>query len=1099
MHTRDALQAMLNRNSLSRPDGRELWKYGAEVREHELLLSSFRAFRTCPRDLSLNAQGALALLVVRLLCDESEGSAWSWAPVWTALSWPEEVTHLYRHLEHGFMQFWCRPIRRLSRSGHRAFLGTCYVEGGLPLAWLHAEHSIGQTIRQLVALSELHGLPATALSQERMGNLAESIRGEEVADLCAQIAGCLVSLRARLPAGCEQPSRHLDSADPDWRAQLPLRVGQGHDANAIIDSLLSVSASRDVDPLVEIMTLLDVQTGRCRRRVRVADRITVQQLQQQTELGETDSAARLLYLFLQTDTGARHQIARLELRAEGEIPHWQVVRSGALPTLESTGEVRAMIGLRGHVYTEFVPPGGGVLETDAPWVFAEARPGVFSLVGVGSCSTERENALIVLHESSTAPEPLDQDSVVVVAAWPFSERVAFDVGGRVAVSGQGERFEITTRTHSAAESLELRGPLLRGANGHNAPYHGPPRVHVRTGASVLALPDDALGWKPFRQAGEWRSWVADPPRGHVVVCARTPNGRRLRVEARIVSAKFRIQLVQGRSLRIHAPGLERVEGSSPGVQVTRDSIGGFHVTFDEQTDRADAEFRLLFQGAAPLTVSLPIPGSRAGFVDECGKWLPSGSRFSIDLVDRIRARNASGERTQLEVRSQGFTWEGLEQLRPAGEGIAELYLEDLREELITRLRASGTLDDHLELQLAPLGYRKGPSRTLELGNYGLHVEASFSEDAAVLWARAADERALEPEENKRLSLWGMALGQPERPWFELPRLADGTWRAEFSVMEPGPYLAILQEGLAVRGRPRLVWVPGPLPEGSSEFRVVATIENTEERRSAWAVLCDAMAEQWGHSAWSSFRALIRTGSPLPACCFEVMQLAAQRPALLAQMMLRQNDSGAQREVMEEFEEVGVFWQALPISAWAAATKTLRRWLLSVPQLVHSLGGMAKSLGTLCPTLFGSLTPELRFLSVLGELAQRSLGAERTGMACLSLPGVVLQGLLLEEIRALCARHAEDHWPQPHLSRDLGDLAAAIRYPEHPPFRREILAAPYVAANLALRGQVLDRRDGYALRNARAFDRDWFDAAHTFHMASLIQADLRRYEELFQDA
>jgi hypothetical protein len=396
-----------------------------------------------------------------------------------------------------------------------------------------------------------------------------------------------------------------------------------------------------------------------------------------------------------------------------------------------------------------------------------------------------------------------------------------------------------------------------------------------------------------------------------------------------------------------------------------------------------------------------------------------------------------------------------------------------------------------------LGAQAGRSKILEIGNYGLQLEAAFSEAGATMWVRVVGGRDLEVEENTRLSLSGMSVAHPEVPWFGVPRTPDGTWHVAFESLSPGPYLAILRENENVLGRPRLVTVPGEQASDASEFVLAATDATESVRRQAWEGLCCRMAQDWNHTAWPTYRALIRTGRPLPASCFEAMQVAARHPEFLAQAMLREADPGGQREVLAEFEEAGVFWQALPFKAWATAIRCLRHWLRGKPELIAALGNWDKAMTALCPTVFGTTTPELRFLTVVRALCQSAF-PELHGASdrCLSLPPAAIQSLLAMDVQAVCSRHADDEWPRPRLSDDLSSLSGELPYTDHPTYRHEILRAPYVAARLALRSQVLEHRDGCALRNARAFDPEWFDGAHAFHLAALIQRDRRTHEEMF---
>ncbi len=1099
MTARETLEAVLSRSGAERADGRALWRYGAQPEELAQILNEFRSYSSCPRTMSLKEQAALTLVVTHILCADGDARAWSWEPVWSALRWsPECLPTLYGHLSDGLELFWRRPVRRFLETERRAFLGTCFVEGGLPRSWLTADHDVGRTVRRLVALAELYQVSAASLSTDCVGKMAESIRCREVEDLCGQIADALVSLRARLPATCENPARYLDSVDPNWRANLPLRIAGESDAARVVNGFLSVAASENAVPLVEIVTVLEAAGGLCRRRVRIADQTSAQQLCMQTGLPD-EHPARLLYLFIQTDTGARHQLARLEYRGEGASATWYTVRSGALPEITTTAEVRVAIGLRGEVFAEFVPPGGDLMDPNAAWVFSCTSGRAASLLGTGSCAVTQENALVFVLARYDAPSPLDAHSVVQRSEAHLEGRTAYEVRGRVEGQVGGESYLVETGAREARGTLLLRGPRLRSGCGAQAPYHGPPEVLMMGERGAVALAIDALFWRPVDHAGAWRSWREQAPAGAVAIRARDAKGDWLRTSAKIVPARFRLQSDKKASLRLQCKELLGVVADESNVGVVRDAVGGFCLSFAEAMGSADVEVVLLFRDAGPLKLKLPVPGGKAGFLDEHGAWLPNQARFGIESLDRIRARDTGTNPVWLEVRSSGAAWEGLVELRRPTTGLAEVHLEDLRDEVTTRLRASGNLDDYLEFRIAPMGSAPTRFSILQIGNYGLHLEAAFSETSANMWVRGGGEQGFSREESDRLSLWGMSLINPEMPWFPFVSTGDGSWAADFKTLTPGPYLAILRENQLIRGRPRLITVPGVPPSLPSAFSAAAMMDSTEAREVAWTGLCSEMANDWNHLEWPRFRALIRAGSPLPASCFEAMCAAARNPAFLASALLREVDPGGQREVRSEFEEAGVFWQGLPLRAWANAVRSLNRWLTKAPELALAMGGHAKALAMTSPSVFGTMAPDLRFLSVVRALGQRAMVGREAGGGerCLSLPPVAIEHVLALEAQNLLARHTDDRWPQPRLSTDMEEIAGELRSSRHPPFCLAVLRAPYVAARVALDAQYLDSRNSRALRNARAFDPEWFDAAHAFHMASLIQRDPRTYAELFE--
>lgn len=1078
MNAKHVLDQILARNGLGTPDGRALWEYCALADEIAGLCALL--VRQSPRALSLAEQGAFALVTSYVQCPDDVAPEWTWDLLKRAIPWAGDPNALYKNLAQGLELYWRRPIRRYADGDHRTFLGTCFTEGGLPAHWLASTHNVGLFIRSLMRRSELYGVPSSTFAKTGTGHLAEGIQSDEVYELCSALAQHLVSLRAVLPAGCDAPTRYLDAAAPGWRDKLPLRVARARSLDDIIDSLLDDAAvPEESRPLIDVVTL--VERSSCVRRLLVASRVSSEQLAIQAGVTMED-AGGLLYLLAQTSSGSRKQLARLE-RERGDASHlWRVYQESKIHEFTTDGEVRIIVSIRGEQRGQFTPPGAEALDHDVPWTLLAREEGRLILRGTGSTALSEPRALVSLPREWPLPTAQTLECTLTPSDFPAPRgRVLFELSGRLDLEHEGEHFHIATSASASQQALLLSGRRLELAGTSNPPYIGPPHVLAinALGRTVPLSPAD-LSWRRA-DGGPWQSWFI-PPMGAISI--RATNGGRAR--ANVVPPDFRVRSDKTGNLRLSARRLEAVVvGAEVTVEIKRDAAKGFCVTSDASAPEADVSLTLCFANATPFSISVPLHGERAGFVDETGRWLPSGIHLSLDRLDRIRARGRCNVASSLEVRAQQYrTWDWLSNLPNSEGAVSEVYLADMRDELTARLRSSGELDDKLELRVATLGVQAAQYRALYLGHFWIDLEGDATQSPVKFKPRAVSGEAI-AQEDKLLSGYRLDLAVPTAPLEPLQRDAEGHFVVETVGLKPGPYLALVQIEGRVVGRPRLIVLPGDAPASSSAYATAATRQTGEERKEAWAQLCVAMADDWAHPDWLSFHHLLRHGRALPASTFEFMRSAAQAPAFLAAAFLHAPDHLSRLDVERQLEEAGAFWPSLPITSWFAALRALQNWLCRDTLLVSALGGEEAARRTLCPVLYDdSKEPELRFLSIVREMAKRAHGVP--ARSCLSFPPPLLSSLVLAEKQGLLSRHAEDQWPQQRVSSELARLASDMPDSDDPAFRRAVLQAPYLAAKLSVRGQVLECGDGWALRALRSFDRDWFDAAHTFHLATMVK-------------
>ena len=157
------------------------------------------------------------------------GGPLTWRFVFDGLGLPDDQTLGRELVEQGFA-WWGREVK-ISHAGRRMFLYSLMAEGGMPEALLENQGLYRNVLVGLLNEIEIEGGIAVALRSEQIAlrwvqRLPQTFRNYDIARLLADLALCLVSLRATLPRDLPQAAAEqwLNKHQPDWLSRFPLRM-----------------------------------------------------------------------------------------------------------------------------------------------------------------------------------------------------------------------------------------------------------------------------------------------------------------------------------------------------------------------------------------------------------------------------------------------------------------------------------------------------------------------------------------------------------------------------------------------------------------------------------------------------------------------------------------------------------------------------------------------------------------------------------------------------------------------------------------------------------------------------------------------------------
>lgn len=1026
------VQLILERNGLQRPDGRPLYSYGVTDAERDDL-GAFLRMRIGMGGLTPSTAQGFVIWAAEHIRTGFRGGQLTWDFVFDGIALDYDRPAAVELTSRG-LDAWGRKLRR-SDHGHREFLYSLLAEGGLPdLALANAPRYRGALLG-LVSAIEGEGVLGASIAHAAALRLIEDLpqvlRTGEQARLMAELAQAIVVARSLLPKdlAVEAAENWLDTHNPDWRQELPLRLSQAA-FEALVRPVLLSERKRAVPASVLARRQLRKHAG--------GSWIGVAEISEGALLPHANLAGvdRSLRLRLINDAGAGF----LGVPVEGG---WELVRNagrGALLMPVAPSEpVSLNANADGRFLTKVLIDAGQASPDDAPSLWRALDPDVAMpevLVPLSGRGQTKADRVFVLAPHGAIPESADDMRFGEDATGPGG--AVWSVSGcGVARFGGHELFIATGANEDApAARLAVLGRQIPGfmINGGIAAFLGAP--------IILGIEGDA----PMRPIGKNMRTRSVPGLlgGHV---AEWCDGGVVLTRCRYVVLPETMKL----DLReiVDGQAMLQASGLPQGIHL--------HLGVGEERQAAvigdDGCATLLFHVAGqPATFDIRLSSPANGeSISMTGVW-PSRVARVLDRRGALVSNNRPLSRQQL-VGWRGVLPEagGAVQLRMARGGAPVAFAAA---GVVPLVQFGNVVDLALSLQGADgrvnLRLVGGGQETprLEIGRYDWNAEPAgpfwhLGSGVTHLTAVSLDDPArtvsVEVESCTDPVVW---LGGEEGLWF-----VQG-WSETQGVMRP------------------VVWSARPMEWSSRDQRLQSyTVE--------WQrLLSDRDDLAWDH-IWSLILAVREAGD---ASALDQVQALARVPGAAVALLLRVGRVDRAAALAIETESP-LWWPLVPCSAWTEGLISVRDGLRG---RLRSAGIDEAETGKLVEERLARAAGEI--IALRPELAvhigQAFASAGETPLALTS--GGMPVPLALPNARVKLAAAAQEALRRFSLLPD-GVSGLSAKKLQDPltvsDDFRPLLHAPLVAAEVAsgLR-PALSAQEHLQLIALRAADSVWFDTA-----------------------
>jgi hypothetical protein len=1111
------------------PDGRAL--YGYRVEEHryqtlqERVRNEFAALRA--GSASPEAAAGFVLYAAETWRRSEDVTRWnSWKCVFDGLGVEEvPLTELYPAVRDG-LRYWKRSLRRFG--GRNRYVATLVCEGGLPLHLLRTDGSrFRRYFRKLLADVRDFGLDVDRLArtaEAAADDLPASLRLEQIYGLATDLVAEIWRAHERLVGNPADPIATLDHLDPSWRDRLPLKLDDAI-AHDLLHNLLrdvdEVAKDRSAVPRV-LRWLEEHEDGwRLRARMETPNQTTAAKF---TELltGGTKELPKHARLALATGTttnqpfGTLYRNGEVQVAVERSAPHRAEVSDAAaarsLQLVIDAAATRAAETLTVQV------PRGHELSASQPWVFGakNATTGHARLLADGSCRTKQDEVLVALPIGVRAAVAPGGEWRSLGSLRELAREVFVCRGQLLLTDDDGDTWRVAT-AQPVDEELEFwlcGGRYAIGTSPNLDVFAGPPRVLARNSAGdATAMPKHEVVWRPAVRGAAWRSGeaaalgVVDV---RVLVDGATCLHRRIAVvpksfacsimpesEARgrvdwrgLDGATIRVQPTQGTSV-VPAPNAARDQ-----LSLVCETTGAAPTTLIAQIG---------WPGAQPIEATVAAPFRSAHFVTDDGVKL-TNELVEFDELYQLRVQVVTGERgvrydvigelrnPRVDVGEANRKIAIDFPLREVEPGRHEADLRRLVEPMRRALRTAPDLDTHLLLRVERNDIQL-PQPRLEVHRYAGNLKFEKSEG----WVEygAASRPTRDDPSARRVHAMPLWLPMQQETTLEPAPTPSPRWLFDPTSRAPGPWLLYGSH----RGTPctrTVLWtVPGEPATSASNAHQRAVLAQPDAQPAARRELYAALVDGSDEAAWMDLSALLARTANLPAASFmTLLHLPEHPPALVACMLGAKQD---QRHLVFDLRnELPFEWSMLPLAAWTAgvaswierrrrqyeshgipATETPEFLTLDAQALLNRLPSTDQALSTVLRTTLHHLLPGITEPELVTQLRH----PRTRPMRAASVEG------RWQEARRRLAEVPREQWPK---SQDINEWAkshpdSALHLPcfvdgDDLEQYRSIARAPWIAACASAAGVQMTAMLTMQLLQARAFDPEWFDAAHTFYLA-----------------
>lgn len=1102
----------LPRRNLVAPNGRPLYGYRCQEEEWEKIGNLLHDHPPDNSRRQLYIPALFCLFAAEWWRRHYSGGPWKWEAI---LSATNAVGLNPRELAESGLRYWGRRILR-DENSNKLYLVTLILEGGLPMGVLNTDRGwLSNYLKKVLWDIDRFGGDqdtATRLAANHGYQLPVTLRNPEICALVGRLLSGVLHHREKLPDHqVNDPIAWLDTHYESWRDDLPIVVAD-ETARDLLAGLMreTVSLRRRRGTLTTLVrrTLLPA-AGEWHPAVDIVGEGRLDTGALPASAWDTLTKARRARFYaagaLEALTPRPLAVVRHD-KDDADRDGWTLEPLSRGPVrlfYAPTAAVEFSIRVDGRDINRFVPSGGEPLPP-GPWIFFapddDGAPIPRELRFLGSGSARRqaprlfvacpdETWQLVLGEPATDLGPIAGTGrrIKVVAG---IARIVDPVGGPA----------IVLRT---ADAVDQGARLLVQAPSSPWPIDGLPALigqpvfkEAGLNGAISTIDRKDLRWRPARLGAPWRPLTTvGLPHGAVDVAIV----RKDEVVDQVTIAVLPAAMAVAGSSSGAFGGTLTLSGLAGGVVgLDKDSnTAGVQVTINRGADAvwtvtivatgmppASISLHLQFPDGGWVTCTLPVPTSGGGFLGPSGCWLPGSACVALDQLYGLRARAGASGGTLIAYNAKSQSGRRFWIRRRLDE--KEFSLAALRTSFLRLLAAAPTVGPAIDMTIQVIISSGGRDQMLRLAWFDLE----FIRDK--IGVTIKDWKTLTPVERGAVEILCRPVDNVAGEEHSLSSetgtdASSPCWHLASANLAPGSWLVYGRIAGRYRLRPIIWEMPGSLASPVVANGLVASSRITDfaQRRAALAAALADMACQPDHPDWNVLDgALDVLQGTLPLTTLDSFSRLVEQPDALLTFLAR---APADRipAILNMDNELTFLWVLLPLDAWRKAFARTRAFqtdcTVSAELPSHVRDALAKQVNDTILQTLQRICDIKPYLSQTAMMVREHLGLSKKDDCTttrLIKPefkktlSASLEGLRIEVWR----RNVDQDWPDwckfrekfKNLPRENTRGA---------PHTVPILDAPFVAADIAVRGESPDAETVQALRLCREFDSDWFNAAY----------------------
>lgn len=1098
----------LAQRGLQKPDGRPLFAYKATTGEYQSLVQTLSELTDHEREHQHYYAQAWLLFAAEWWKREYVGGAWRWAPLCNVIAHKDLFHPTLQLLVKNGRQQW-NLNEEIKQTGKR-FIGFVATNGGLPMRLIEAaQGNLSNLLKTVIEQSIKYNLSHNEIWQsiELRASCALPIayQQDSVYELLTLLIENIIILRGKYDLiNSEDPISTLNNRYPDWKDKFPLAI-EGNAALTLIQGLIT-EASR-IKPernsiLFKIIRGLRLSSDGSEPSYELSLSMQAQASRQALADALNISLEKLPPNF------------NLSLRiADCEYPAGEAIRRGEnyqliahpLPELRSLYEpVQLIISRWGDTLHTVNLPGGEALNYDEPLIFESSYP--FSrLLAQGDTVVKGRSALAL------APS----QAIVFSDVTNYTEIASNLVNGNCLLEiPEGEtRFyykkqtSIITVSAAAIDSpvSHWRGNTFNEISS-SAPgliFRGKPSLYIEQEGRYESIPSHEIYVRRYNSNEDVQlNRLSAPDMGRLI--RRKGEQRLSSIHAIILPENAAIKHVHGKGLfdgEIHFVNWKNLpvccETESISLISTFDKIKNtLIVKLTCNAEKPIYSVRLCFQWPQKEhKITLPFPGYGVALLNNKQEIIDTGSVLTLrDLMGcralLMSANEAERWTIRLSTQSNLNTTPALSQ-DLYYLGTKEIRLFELIPIIRQMLSCSSKLDSNIKLEIINAHKVK---KCIYVGNYSTEIRLHTMKQMISISDGTKD--IFPDNEIADGLLCAFPLAKPEHDAIKLPLhcsegVFTGNWLTQLPTTATGPWLIYAAKDSMMQSRPTVIASSPLLPANLSPLRQAFCESNQETRINTLRNTLQNMANNVEHEDWETLDLIINKLDHLPLLSLDIYLALSREPAALAMAVLL-IDSFAYLMVERFPSELPFEWFLIPPQYWWNAFEVIKNQSCKNSMYLN----IARKDIERKSQYLKNWQPALEFIFEQG-LYKHYLSNSKDVRLFESNPEIIIN-MNLDKLfngdssykQKMFRRNANEEcvWPKMNNAKYLNFLKTTLgkeilnksSLPINDP-KLPAIMQPFIAAYDTYEDKTSEWQNSpsllFELRQARQFDREWFDEAY----------------------